>query len=320
MQQIDIGGVLSSMVFVYAQIFSNFSLNSIMAQIILIVIIKTIYIVVSSFLQIAGSVSAIFAACAYMHQIFHAHAAKKLNNKYTDEFGRSSNPVRISTSLGDSSIRSKEYSNLSFMINNSSTLTTRDIAYFANSSSVPAFVMLLVIVSVGPLMQQFFFAILHFYILCGIVLCLMPSKADSKLITNFILMRTEISGWYVVDTFLVFLLAAGTYGLKYQYLNYYPSFWFVEPILMGIWSVMCYMFFLSMVLLLTTEKKVSLEKNRYRNITNEADWTEEETKLFNELLGRSTLHTSPSRRYSKLNSSNADTLNDLTMMADLETD
>ena len=84
---IDIGQVFTSAVLVYAGIFSNFSLNSILAQIQLIMIIKTVYILLSSFLPIEGLVNTIFAPFSYVHEIFHAHAAKKLNNIYRDENG-----------------------------------------------------------------------------------------------------------------------------------------------------------------------------------------------------------------------------------------
>ena len=190
MQQIDLFQVFSSMVFVYGHIFSNFTLDSIIAQIQLLLTIKTIYFVLSMFLPIEGLVNTIFSPFTYMHQLFHAHAAKKLNKKYRDEYGRPKGQVNANISLGGSSIRNKEYSNFSFMINNKGDLTIRDVMYFANSSSAPAFVMLLAIVSVGPLMQDFILIIIHLYVVCGITLCLMPSKADYKLIVNFIVLKT----------------------------------------------------------------------------------------------------------------------------------
>ena len=279
---IDIGQVFTSAVLVYAGIFSNFSLNSILAQIQLIMIIKTVYILLSSFLPIEGLVNTIFAPFSYVHEIFHAHAAKKLNNKYRDENGSPRMYIRMNTSLAKTSFRGQEYSNVSFMISNQSAMTIRDVSYFANSSTVPAFVMLLVIVSVGPLMQQFVFAIIHFYILCGITLCLMPSKADSKLVINYILIRTEISGWYLINLILVFLLTSSTYGLKYYMLGYYPSFWWVEPILMGIWSLLCYLLLFGLIIMFTEEKKLFPQKKR---VIDERGFvmTDEELELLQEL-------------------------------------
>ena len=307
MQQFDIMGVLSSMVLVYANIFSNFSLDSILAQIQLLVIIKTVYFLLSSFLPIEGIVNTIFGPFTYMHQRFHAHAAKKLNHKYRDDFGRSKNPVRMNVSLGDSSIRSREYSNLSYMLNNTSELTIRDVMYFANASTVPAFVMLLVIVSMGPLMQTFIFAVIHLYIVCGITLCLMPSKADSKLITNFIVIRTELSAWYVVNVFITFSLSATLYGVKYMYIDYYPAFWFVEPILMGIWSVICYLFLFSLIILLTEERKVFGTREGYKDKAEGYMMTDEEKLLLAE-LDRST------RRKKDYTAE----VNDFTMLSELE--
>ena len=77
----------------------------------------------------------------------------------------------------------------------------------------------------------------------------MPSKADSKLIVNYIIVRTEISAWFIVNIFLVFILAAGTYAGKYYYLGYYPSFWYAEPLLMGIWSAMCYLLLVGLIIM-----------------------------------------------------------------------
>lgn len=263
MQALDLGQLFASMIFTYSQIFSNFSINSILAQIQLIMIIKTVYIVLSSILPIDGIVQTIFSPFVYIHQIFHAHAAKKLNNKYRGDDGNNQTPIRITTSLGKSTWSSSEYSNISFFMSNSSVLTIRDVSYFANSSTVPAFVMLIAIVSVGPLMQQFVFAIIHLYILCGITLCLMPSKADSKLVINYIIIKTEISAWYIINIFIVFILAAGTYAGKYYYLGYYPSFWFVEPLLMGIWSSMCYLLLLGIIIMFTEERKFTTKKRAY---------------------------------------------------------
>ena len=283
LQAIDFGGVFNSAVFIYANIFSNFSIDSLLAQMQLIMLIKTIYFILSSFLPIEGFVNTIFSPFSYIHQIFHAHAAKKLNNKYRDETGRPISFIRMNASLGNASFRSKEYSNVSFMISNESAMTIRDVMYFANSSTVPSFVMILAIVSVGPLMQEFFFAIIHFYILCGIVLCLMPSKADSKLIINYILIRTEISGWYIINIFIVFILTAGTYSLKYYYLNYFPPYWVVEPLLMGVWSVVMYLLFFGIIVTMTEEKRLFPVKKGFVRQSQDEVLTEEEQELLNEI-------------------------------------
>ena len=283
MQGLDIGGIFSSMIFVYANIFSNFTLDSILAQIQLIMLIKTLYIILSSFLPIEGLANTLFAPFSFLHQIFHAHAAKKLNNKYRDEQGRPRSFIRMNASLGNTSFRSQEYSNVSFMISNESAMTIRDVTYFANSSTVPSFVAILVMVSVGPLMQEFWFAVIHLYILCGITICLMPSKADSKLILIYIIIRTEISAWYVVNIFLVFILTAGTYGLKYYYLNYYPPYWIVEPILMGIWSVLCYLLLFGIIIMFTEEKKIFSTKRKYLFSNEKVSWSEEEQELLNDI-------------------------------------
>jgi hypothetical protein len=112
-------------------------------------------------------------------------------------------------------------------------------------------------------MQEFIFAVIHFYIVCGITLCLMPSKADSSLIINYIIIKTEISAWYVINIFLVFMLSASLYGLKYYYLGYYPDYWYVEPFLMGIWSSICYFILLSLVIIFTEEKKIHPAKKQF---------------------------------------------------------
>ena len=225
MQQIDLFQVFSSMVFVYGHIFSNFTLDSILAQIQLLLTIKTMYVLLSMFLPIKGLVNAIFSPFSYMHQLFHASAAKKLNKKYTDNYGRPKGQINTNISLGGSSLRHQEYSNFAFMINTKGDLTLRDVMYFANSSSAPAFVMLLAIVSVGPLMQDFLLILIHLYVVCGITICLMPSTSDSKLIVNYIVLRTSISSWYVSNIFIVFFLSLGVYALKYYYLGYYPPYW-----------------------------------------------------------------------------------------------
>ena len=269
MQDINILGVLNSMVFVYSNIFSNFTLDSLLAQMQLIMLIKTVYIIITSLLPIEGIIQPFFTPFTYLHQMFHAHAAKKLNNKYRGEDGRNSGLVRISTNLGYSTWNKSEYSGMSFFFSNSSVLTTRDISYFANSSMAPSLIALVVIVSVGPLMQQFFFAIIHFYILCGITLFLMPSKADSKLIMNYIIVRTEISSWYIINIVFVFLITSSTYALKYQFLGYYPNYWYIEPILMGIWSSICYIVLLMFILMMTEEKSVFKNRQYQYHFSNE---------------------------------------------------
>ena len=107
----------------------------------------------------------------------------------------------------------------------------------------------------------------------------MPSKADSKLIMNYIIIRTEISAWYVINIFLVFIVTAGTYALKYQYLGYYPDFWYIEPLLMGIWSAIMYLLFLGFILMMTEEKKVFPKKKQSYSFKNEKLQVQDETEV-----------------------------------------
>lgn len=46
-------------------------------------------------------------------------------------------------------------------------------------------------------------------------------------------------------------------------MDYYPAFWFVEPFLMGIWSVLCYVSLLSFLIMFTEEPQL-YKKENYR--------------------------------------------------------
>jgi hypothetical protein len=81
MQTINVPELFNSMIFVYSNIFSNFTLEAILAQMQLIMLIKTVHFILTAFLPIDGIIQTIFSPFVYVHQIFHAHAAKKLNNK-----------------------------------------------------------------------------------------------------------------------------------------------------------------------------------------------------------------------------------------------
>ena len=85
------------------------------------------------------------------------------------------------------------------------------------------------------------------------------------------------------NIFLVFMLTAGTYGLKYYYLNYYPPYWIVEPILMGIWSVICYLLLFGILIMFTEEKKIFPMKRTYTFRNERVNWTEEEQELLNDI-------------------------------------
>ena len=111
----------------------------------------------------------------------------------------------------------------------------------------------------------------------------MPSKADSKLIVNYILIRTDISGWYVINIIIVFLLTASTYAMKYYFLGYYPAYWYVEPLLMGIWSVISYLILFGLIVMFTEEKKIFPKKRRNIHQDGGYSMTEEEVELLNEL-------------------------------------
>lgn len=293
MDYVNYGEVFKSLVYIYGNIFSNFTLGAILAQIQLMMAIKTIYIILSMVFPIEGLVNGIFKPFTMLHQMFHAHAAKKINNSHRDEQGRPKQHIRMNVSLGDSSLRNREYTNLSFMISNASDLTIRELSYFANASTAPSFVMILLIISVGPLMQTFWFTLLHFYILTGIILCLMPSKADSKLIFNYVLIKSELSPWYAYNTLLVFIASAGSYAMKYYYEDWYPAYWFVEPLLMGIWTVMCYVVLFAFIVAISDERKLFPDKEKDRKMYYESEewqeeqgnikWTPEELDVLNEL-------------------------------------
>ena len=107
--------------------------------------------------------------------------------------------------------------------------------------------------------------------------------------------------------FIVFMLTAGMYGLKYYALGYYPAFWFVEPILMGIWSVICYLAFFSFIIVVTEERKVFGTREGYRDKAEGYMLTDEEKLLLAE-LERST------RRKKDYSAE----VNDFTMLSELE--
>jgi hypothetical protein len=115
MQTINVPELFNSMIFVYSNIFSNFTLEAILAQMQLIMLIKTVHFILTAFLPIDGLIQTLFSPFVYVHQIFHAHAAKKLNNKYKSDSGYNPGLIRMATSLGYSTYRKSEYSNISFL-------------------------------------------------------------------------------------------------------------------------------------------------------------------------------------------------------------
>jgi hypothetical protein len=68
MQQLDLFQVFDSMIFVYSNIMSNVTLEGLLTQMQLIMLIKTVYFALSTFLPIEGLVNSIFTPFSYMHQ------------------------------------------------------------------------------------------------------------------------------------------------------------------------------------------------------------------------------------------------------------
>ena len=79
------------------------------------------------------------------------------------------------------------------------------------------------------------------------------------------------------------MVVAGTYALKYTYMNYYPPYWIVEPILMGIWSALCYLLLFGIIVMFTNEQKIITPKRSYFMNNEQMSWTDEEQELLNEI-------------------------------------
>ena len=238
---------------VYSGFLSNF-LSNFLTTIFLIFLIRIVYeIVTMIFPGVKNLVYTIFKPFRLLHIWFHIQAAKNVNAKH-----RKNNPnqrkkadfsVLFSTGMGPGSERSI------ISIASTDEFTTKDAIAIAKAPMLPALVMLLFLILIGPLMSEGIFVFIHFYFLIGITLVMLPSGHDNLFVFNTILTKTTLSAWYLIFPFISFSLTAMLYSFKYELLNSYPSFWWIEPLVMGLYSTWLYLILLTLVVWLTAGKE-----------------------------------------------------------------
>ena len=238
---------------IYQGFLSNFLSNFLMT-IFLIFLIRIVYeIVTMIFPGIKNLVYTIFKPFRLLHIWFHIQAAKNVNTK-----NHKNNPnqrkkvnfsVLFSTGMGSGSERS--------IISMASTdeFSTKDAIAIAKAPMMPALVMLLFLILIGPLMTEGLFVFIHLYFLIGITLVMLPSGHDNLFVFNTILTKTNLSAWYLIFPFIAFTLTATLYTFKYQLLDSYPPFWWIEPFVMGLYSTWIYLVLLTLVIWLTAGKE-----------------------------------------------------------------
>ena len=246
----------------YKGLLGNF-LSNFLTTIFLIILIRIIYTIVSGiFPGIKNLVYTVFKPFRLLHIWFHIQAAKEVNEKYNLEnpnHGKKTNfSVLFSTGVGANS----EHSFISF--STTDDFSTKDAIAIARAPLMPALVLLLGLILIGPLMTEGIFIFIHLYFLIGVTLVMFPSGHDNMFIFNTILTKSKLSGWYMIMPFIAFALTATVYTVKYDLLGIYPSFWWVEPFVMGLYSAWLYLVLLATVVWLNGRNE---EKEKAKQTT-----------------------------------------------------
>ena len=263
----------------YKGLLGNF-LSNFLTTIFLIILIRIIYTVVSGiFPGIKNLVYTVFKPFRLLHIWFHIQAAKEVNEKYNLEnpnHGKKTNfSVLFSTGVGANS----EHSFISF--STTDDFSTKDAIAIARAPLMPALVLLLGLILIGPLMTEGIFIFIHLYFLIGVTLVMFPSGHDNMFIFNTILTKSKLSGWYMIMPFIAFALTATVYTVKYDLLGTYPSFWWIEPFVMGLYSAWLYLVLLATVVWLNGRNE---EKENAKQTTEPGKTPSEPSDSENNLL------------------------------------
>ncbi len=237
---------------IYQGFLSNF-ISNLFTTIFLIFLIRIVYeIVTMIFPGIKNLVYTIFKPFRLLHIWFHIQAAKNINAKSHQENPQRGKKVDFSVLFSTGMGSGSEHSIISIV--STDELTTKDAMAVAKAPLKPALVMLLSLIMIGPLMTEGIFVFVHLYFLIGVTLVMFPSGHDNLFVFNTILTKTNLSAWYLIFPFIAFSLTTMLYSFKYQLLNSYPPFWWVEPFVMGLYSTWLYLILLALVVWLTAEK------------------------------------------------------------------
>lgn len=242
---------------VYSGFLSNF-ISNLLGTIFLIILIRIIYELVSTiFPGIKGLVYTLFKPFRLLHIWFHIQAAKNINEKKGNEKNKATDfSVLFSTGMGSNS----EQSLISVV--STKNFTIKDAITIAKAPLMPSLVMLIFLILIGPIMNEGIFIFIHLYFLLGITLVMLPSGHDNLFVFNTILTKVNLSAWYFIFPFISFSLTTALYTYKYQILNSYPPFWWVEPLVMGLYSSWLYLILLAGVIWFTGEKDEALTNTK----------------------------------------------------------
>ena len=248
----------------YKSLLGNF-LSNFLTTIFLIILIRIIYSLVSGiFPGVKNLVYTVFKPFRLLHIWFHIQAAKEVNEQYSIDnpnHGKKTNfSVLFSTGVGANS----EHSFISFATTDD--FTTKDAIAIARAPLMPALVMLLGLILIGPLMTEGIFIFIHLYFLIGVTLVMFPSGHDNMFIFNTILTKSKLSAWYMVMPFVAFALTATIYTVKYDLLGVYPAFWWVEPFVMGLYSGWLYLVLLATVVWLNSRNEEKAKADQAKEL------------------------------------------------------
>ena len=275
---------MEDVIVIFAQEYTRFIGNSwhrLLETIFWLLVIRQVYELLGAiFPFIKGLANTIFIPFRVLHVWFHVQAVKNLNSN-RKKLGRKSNTDQISlglafrTGLGIG----KEGSSLNIFSVLNNDLEIREAMYIANAPTLPGFALLIATALAGPLMTASILPIIHLYLILGISIALLPSSSDTLYIINTIIVKTKISVWYIVFIPIIFFISAGIYSLKYEIIGYYPEFWWLEPVIMGVWSAWVYILLLSFVIYFTninqSVESIFIEKDEEKNqASKDADYVQ----------------------------------------------
>lgn len=232
----------------YSGLLSNFVTN-LFSTIFLIIAIRIGYEAITMIFPGAKNLAyAIFKPFRLLHIWFHIQAAKSVNAEAKAKNPDAPNKVHFSVLFSTGMGSQSERSSISMITGLGDELTVKEAVTIAKAPMNPALVMIFFSILAGPLMTEGILIFLHMYILAGVTLVMLPSGHDNLFIFNTILTRTKLSAWYMIFPFVAFALTATIYSLKYELLGVFPSFWWIEPFVMGLYSTWLYLMLLTLVI------------------------------------------------------------------------
>lgn len=227
--------------------------NNLLNTVFLLIAARIIYELVASLLPPVRNIAKlIFSPFHLLHVWFQIQIVKNIN-KRRELQGLSRNQrlsVGISFQTGFGTVNDE--SSIIISSNGISNLSVREAIAIVNAPILPALAVIMACVLLGPLVKTPIFLAIHLYLLLGALIALMPSRDDHFFVLNTLITKTTISPWYFVYTLVTFFGSVWLYTWKYdEILGVHPDFWWIEPLVMGIFSSWVYLMLLAAVVAFT---------------------------------------------------------------------